>query len=146
MKRTRRIVVVALLALVLGAGCVSAQENALYHRLGGYDVIAAIVDDFGGRLGAEARFQRFFAGHSANSQMRQRQLVVDLICEAAGGPCFYIGRDMKTTHAGLGISKADWDTAVSLFVETLNKFRVGAREQQELAALIARMEKDIVGK
>ena len=143
---TSRIVAAALLALALTAGSVSAQERSLYQRLGGYDAIAAIVDDFGGRLGADARFQRFFAGASTNSQVRQRQLVVDMICQAAGGPCFYIGRDMKTAHAGLGVSKAEWDASVKLFGETLAKFNVGEREQSELAALIAPLEKDIVEK
>jgi hemoglobin len=78
--------------------------------------------------------------------MRQRQLVLDLFCQVTGGPCFYIGRDLKVAHAGLGISKADWDLAVTRFVETMNKHKVAEREQKELAGLIGPLQKDIVEK
>jgi hemoglobin len=104
------------------------------------------MDDFGERLSMDERFKRFFGGHSQASQIRQRQLVVDLFCQVTGGPCFYIGRDLKVAHTGLGITKADWDAATKLFGETLVKHKVGEREQQELGALLAPREKDIVEK
>jgi hemoglobin len=72
--------------------------------------------------------------------------VLDLFCQLAGGPCFYIGRDLKTAHEGLGITKAEWDDALKLFGGTLAKFKVGERERRELVALITPREKDIVGK
>jgi hemoglobin len=137
---------VAFAALSLTAGVPAAQEKSLYHRLGGYDAIAAMLDEFVGKLAAEQQLQRFFAGHSKSSEMRQRQLVLDLFCQVTGGPCFYIGRDLKVAHAGLGISKADWDLAVTRFVETMNKHKVAEREQKELAGLIAPLQKDIVEK
>jgi truncated hemoglobin YjbI len=90
---------VAFVALSLTAGAAAAQEKSLYHRLGGYDAIAAMLDEFVGRLATEQQLQRFFAGHSKNSEMRQRQLVLDLFCQVTGGPCFYIGRDLKVAHA-----------------------------------------------
>jgi hemoglobin len=142
----RRRLAIAAVALPLMGGVVSAQEKSLYHRLGGYDAIAAMLDDFAGRLAAEPQLQRFFAGHSRNSEMRQRQLVLDLFCQVTGGPCYYIGRDLKVTHAGLGITQADWNLAVQRFVETMNKHKVGEREQKEVAALIGPLEKDIVEK
>src|SRR5262249_61685051 len=130
----------------LTVGIASAQEKSLYHRLGGYDAIAAMLDDFVGRLAAEQQMQRFFVGHSKNSDIRQRQLVVDLFCQVTGGPCFYIGRDLKVAHAGLGITKADWDLANKRFAETMKKFNVGERERKELAGLHMPLEKDIVEK
>jgi len=132
--------------MLIFTGSGSAQERTLYQRLGGYDAIAAILDDFGGRLAMDERFQRFFAGHSRETQIRQRQLVLDLFCQLTGGPCFYIGRDLKIAHAGLGITKAQWEAASAMFIETLARFKVGEREQQELGALLAPREKDIVEK
>ena len=85
-------------------------------------------------------------GFSTDSKMRIRQNIVDLFCQATGGPCFYEGRSMKTSHAGLGITKAEWDRSVTLFVDTLNKFKVPAQEQKDLAALVLPLEKDIVDK
>jgi hemoglobin len=87
---------------------------------------------------------RFFVGFSTDSKMRIRQLIVDLICKSTGGPCVYSGRDMKTAHAGAGITKSDWDHTLQIFGEVLNKFKVPEKEQKELAALLAPLEKDIV--
>ena len=141
-----RFIATALIALPLAFGSAAAQEKTLYERLGGFDKIAAIMDDFGGRLASMEQFKRFFVGHSKDSELRQRQLVIELFCQMSGGPCVYIGRDLKTAHTGLGVSKADWDTATRMFGETLAKFKVGEKEQQELGALVGKYEKDIVEK
>jgi hemoglobin len=85
------------------------METSLYQRLGGYDVIAAVVDELFALLRADPRFSRFGMGRSIDSHQRSRQLLVDQICQLAGGPCFYIGRDMKTCHAGLGITDREAD-------------------------------------
>jgi hemoglobin len=139
-------------ALVLGACLLTAapahgqapQAPNLYQRLGGYDAVAAVVDDFVGRLIGDPRFERFFAGQSTDSKLRIRQLVVDQICHLTGGPCVYIGRPMKTAHAGLGITEADWDASVEHLVATLRRFNVPQAEQGELLAAVAALEPDIV--
>lgn len=38
--------------------------------------------------------------------------MVDKLCELADGPCVYIGRPLKTAHAGLGITEAEWEALV----------------------------------
>ena len=99
-----------------------------------------------GRLATNEQEKRFFIGFSTDSKGRIRQLLVDLLCKAAGGPCVYTGRDMKTSHAGSGITKADWDRSVGILAEVLNKIKVGPKEQQDLVSLLSPMEKDIVEK
>ena len=121
-------------------------KDSLYMRLGGYDAIAAVSDDFIGRLLRDPIFARFFAGFADDSKKRIRQHLVDFVCEKTGGPCFYTGRDMKTSHAGMGVTKEEWDKAVGLFGETLTALKVPAEESQELASLIVPLEKDIVEK
>src|SRR6201990_145341 len=111
----KSVLVAAVLTVAL-AGAARAQDarvnqTPLYERLGGYTAIAAVVDDFVGRLIADKQFERFFAGHSTDSKKRIRQHIVDQFCAAAGGPCIYTGRPMKESHAGLGITEADWDAA-----------------------------------
>jgi hemoglobin len=141
-----RAFILANLALALLAGAAHAQEKSLYQRVGGYDAIAAVSDEFIARLATDDQEKRFFIGFSNDSKLRIRQLLVDLVCKATGGPCVYIGRDMKTTHAGAGITKADWDRSLKIFGEVLNKFKVPEKEQQELAALLLPLEKDVVDK
>ena len=128
--------VLALLAFVspLGAAAQAPPPASptLYKRLGGYDAIAAVTDDFIGRLATNPKLQKFFVGASDNSKARIRQLVVDQICAATGGPCLYLGRDMKTAHKGLGITEDDWTASVADFTASLAKFKVGAAEQRDL--------------
>ena len=122
------------------------QAPTLYKRLGGYDAMAAVTDDFLRRLTADLSFARFFSGHSTDSLKKIRQLIVDQLCAATGGPCVYIGRDMKTAHAGLGISEKDWDTSVRYLTATLDELSVPAKEKSEVLAAISGLEKDIVEK
>jgi hemoglobin len=125
----------------------AAQEKkSLYARLGGYDAVAAVVDDFIGRLVSDKRFAKFFVGHSEDSLKKIRQHIVDQFCNAAGGPCVYIGRDMKTSHKGLGITGDDWDAAATHLVATLDKFKVPKTEKDELLAFVTSLRKDIVEK
>jgi hemoglobin len=82
--------------------------TSLYQRIGGYDVIAAVIDDLLAILHDDPGFARFFGGRSADSVIRIRHLLVDQMCALRGGPCHYIGREMKTSHRGLGISNAEF--------------------------------------
>ena len=145
--RTFSLLTALVLVIPLYGGTASAQEmqeKSLYQRLGGYDAIAAVTDDFIGRLAADEELGRFLIGLSTDSKLRLRQLVVDQICEVAGGPCIYTGRDMKTAHAGLGITEAEWDRAVQHLVDTLDKFMVPEREKNELLAAVSTLKDDIV--
>ena len=118
----------------------------LYKRVGGYDAIAAVTDDFIGPLASDKLLARFFGGVSADSQKKLRQHVVDQLCEAAGGPCIYTGRTMKTSHTGLGISESDWQLAVNHLVATLDKFKVPEKEKNELLTIASSLKQDIVEK
>jgi hemoglobin len=135
-----------LLMAVFIAGCSSMSQQSmadksLYERLGGKEAITAVVDDFVGRVAADKRINGFFAKASVP---RLKMMLVDQICEATGGPCKYTGRDMKSTHQGMGITNADFDALVGDLVASLDKFKVGEREQQELLAALGPMRKNIV--
>jgi hemoglobin len=122
------------------------KEKSLYSRLGGYDALAAVTDDFLGRLEKSKILGRFFTGVSDDSAIKLRQHVIDFLCMATGGPCKYGGRDMKVVHTGLEITEADWDENVKLLKETLAKFNVPAKEQGEVLAAVSGLKKDIVEK
>jgi hemoglobin len=120
------------------------QEKSLYHRLGGYDVIAAVIDEGSAMLRADPRFARFGAGRSLNSRNRARQLTVDQVCALAGGPCVYFGHDMKTAHAGLGITESEWKINMEYTAAALDKFQVPPKEKEEFLELFARYKNEIV--
>ena len=146
--KVRRILVVAALGVALLAGCatteqkpMAAQEKSLYERLGGKAAITAVVDDFVGRVAADNRINSFFA---TTDIPRFKMNLVNQICEASGGPCKYTGRDMKTTHHGMGITNAQFDALVGDLVATLDKFKVPEKEKSELLSVLGPMRKDIV--
>jgi hemoglobin len=119
---------------------------SLYVRLGGYDAIAALTDDFLGRLTSDKQTGRFFQGVSKAHGQQIRQLIVDFLCLASGGPCVYTGRDMKSSHAGLGITDADWDRAVALLIQSLDTLSVPERERREVLGALGPLKPDIVDK
>ena len=151
----RSLGLVVLLLAVGSVGGARAQSQAsahqettpsLYKRLGGYDALAAVTDDFVGRLVTDPKLARFFGGVSNDSKKRIRQLVLDQLCAATGGPCIYIGRSMRTVHEGLGITEDDWNLAVSHLVETLDKFKVPKAEKDDLFKILGPLKADIVDK
>ena len=121
-----------------------ATEKSLYARLGGYDAIAAATDDLLGRLTSDPQVGIYWKGHSKDSLKKARQLVVDFLCEAFGGPVIYRGRDMKTSHEGLSISESDWQVFVKHTVATLDKFGVQGKEREEFLGAATSLKGDIV--
>jgi len=95
---------------------------------------------------ADPRLQRFRLGRSADSRARSRQLLIDQLCALAGGPCVYIGRDMKTSHAGLEITESEWEANMQYIVRALDEHKIPAREKAEFVELFERYKADIVGK
>ena len=124
----------------------SAHQESLYKRLGGYDALAAVTDDFIKALATDKQLKRFFIGVSVDSQKRIRQLALDLLCSVTGGPCLYIGRSMKTVHQGLGITENDWNLTVKHLTESLDKFKVGKAEKDDLLKIVGTLKPDIVEK
>jgi hemoglobin len=131
--------VIACSASATGAAAHTMQP--LYYRLGGYDSILAVVDEAIKNIAADRRINKFFAG--ANIPRLRRQLA-DQICMGSGGPCIYRGRDMKSAHAGMNINSGHFNALVQDLGKALNKYRVPAREQRELVAILAPTKKDIV--
>ena len=127
------------------ATSVQAQEKSLYERLGGYDALTKVVDEFITQLGKDKQLSRFLVGLSNDSKKKLRQHVVDQFCQVTGGPCVYIGREMKTVHTGLKITESDWEIAAKALVSALDKYKVGQKEKDEVVAFVTGLKKDIVG-
>ena len=148
MTRFRTLLVCSLLLLAATSllAADAPKTPSLYTRLGGYNAIAAVTDDFIGRLAADKQVSRFFVGHSQDSLMKIRQHVVEFLCNATGGPCVYMGRDMKTSHKGMGITESDWDLSVKALVATLDKFKVPEKEKAEVLGAVGPLKAQIVEK
>jgi hemoglobin len=147
--RWRQAIGILMATGVLAAGCAGGTmeqkptmaQKSLYDRLGGKPAIQAVVDDFIGNVAADARINQRFAG--ANIP-RLKMMLVDQICEASGGPCKYTGQSMKAAHAGMRITETEFNALVQDLVKSLDKFKVGATEKNDLLTALGGMKGDIV--
>jgi hemoglobin len=126
-------------------GGTNPTPTSLYSRLGGYDGITRFVDTAFPRVASDPQLRRLFQGHSRDSQIRQRQLIVDALCQATGGPCAYTGRPMKPVHAGLAITSSDWTVFTGILGAALEELKVAPAERKDLIGLLERQFKpDVV--
>lgn len=116
----------------------------LFERLGGYSAVAAVADDLLPRLRSDPQLGRFWAHRGEDGIQREKQLLIDYLCSAAGGPMYYRGRDMLLTHRGMRISESDWNVFLGHAGATLAKFEVPATEQGEIVAFVLSLKGDIV--
>lgn len=117
------------------------EKQSLYNRLGGKPAITAVIDQFVANVANDKRIKERFA---TTDIPRLKKNLVDQVCMASGGPCTYTGRDMKTTHAGMRITTADFNALVEDLAASLDKFKVPEAEKKELLSILGPMKKDIV--
>lgn len=135
---------VGVIGLAGFVGCAETQmasKPSLYQRLGGKDAITAVVDTFVSKVAADNRINKFFASTDIPTL---KMHLVNQVCEATGGPCKYTGRTMKATHAGMGLTNADFDALVQDLAGALDAHRVPKAEKDELLAALGPMRSDIV--
>ena len=120
------------------------SEPSLYVRLGGYDAIAAATDDLLGRLLGDPILKDYWKGKSQESLRKDRQLIVDYLVEASGGPAFYCGRDMKSSHTGLGITESEWDLFMNHTRAMLEYLSVPTRERDEVLDFLVGLKSEVV--
>jgi len=133
------------------SGCASmggeqptAAAPSLYKRLGGREGIAIVVGDFVGNMAADPRVNARFKDMKPADVEKLKSNLADQICDATGGPCSYLGRDMKTVHKGMKVTEAEWTATVENLGKALDKNNVAAKDKQELISAIAPMKGDIV--
>src|SRR2546428_3182400 len=144
MQKIKRI---ALAICVLGALAVTAtaqesmMKKSLYERLGGIDAIKAVVNEFAGRVLADARLNKKFAKTDAP---RLTLHLVEQICAATGGPCEYTGKDMKSTHKNMKVTDGEFKALVEDLVGALDKFNVPEKEKGDLLTILGSLHDQIV--
>ncbi len=120
------------------------NNETLYSRLGGYDAISAVVSDLLPRLQQDPLLAQLWDRRPEDSLQRSKQLLIDFLCSNAGGPVYYTGRDMQTTHKGMRLSDADWSAFMKHLDATLDSFKVQPPERDELVAFVQSTKNDMV--
>ncbi|MBL0730458.1 group 1 truncated hemoglobin [Piscinibacter sp. HJYY11] len=128
--------------LVALTGAAHAQaDDSLYQQLGGQPGLTTLMDDFMTRLLADKRMNPFFK--DVDHKHVKAQLVAQF-CEVSGGPCKLKGPDMKKAHAGMDITKRDFNALVEVLQDSMNAQGIAFSTQNKLLAKLAPMHRDII--
>ena len=126
--------------LFLLCTCAHADEP-LFFRMGGEAKLKAAVDELVVVMLADERINFVFA---QTDLTRFKFLLYTQLCELAGGPCIYDGRDMRTAHAKLPISTAHFNALTEDLYIAFDRVGVSYALQNQMVALLAPMQRDIV--
>jgi hemoglobin len=115
---------------------------------------AQLVADFGGREGirriaertvelsqADPRISAIFEGHD---MVRLNRTLGEQLCYLLGAGCDYSGRDMKSAHAEMGVTKADLNALVENLQTAMREAKVPFAAQNRLLAKLAPMSGQVV--
>ena len=125
----------------------SGRPKPLWDRLGGETAVKAVVHDFVGLAAADPKVDFTRGGRfpiTAAGAVTLEQHIVELVSAVSGGPLRYTGSDMKSSHAGMRITDAQFDAIAGDLIAVLNKYKVPQKEQDELVKAVAATRKEIV--
>ena len=130
------------LALMLLSATGACQAGAtLYERIGGEAKLRTTVDEFVVIIESDNRINFAFADTDLN---KFKQLLFEQLCEITRGPCKYTGRDMQAAHAKLNINDAQFNALAEDLYQAFDRVHVPYRLQNQVIALLAPMQRDIV--
>ena len=115
---------------------------------------ARLVEAFGGREGihriaertvelseADPRIAAIFASHD---MVRLKRTLSEQFCYLLGAGCDYTGRDMRTAHAEMGVTKADLNALVENLQAAMREAGAPFAAQNRLLAKLAPMSRQVV--
>ena len=140
-------VTVAALFLLLSVPVLTKAEShtkSLYERLGGYGAISAVVNDSPRSSSPIRRSGLFSRGWVRIPGSRSSRRTSILSATSRVGRARSSAEMPKPVHAGLGITEEEFNVVVNHLVDTLDKFKVPAKEKEELLTIIGKLKPDIV--
>jgi hemoglobin len=124
----------------------AAPEEALYDRLGGQPSVEAVVSRLVDRILEDTRVNQWFAHTAATPEntASYKARLYQFICQASGGPCKYVGRDMVSAHRGRAVTSDAFDAVVEDLVSVLETLKVPEKEKADLLRLLGPLKPSIV--
>ena len=120
----------------------NTNKPSLYDRLGGEEMISALIPAFYVRVLADPELGPFFA-HTELEKLHAMQR--EFFVMATGGPIQYSGRPLAHTHHGRGITRHHFSSFTSHLIETLLDMGVTQEEADEVIERINAMTNEIIG-
>jgi hemoglobin len=129
------------LPVLLLVACATTPRTSLYDQFGGQAGVEALVEELLVRILEDERIN---AGFVETDLVNLNDRLVEQLCVELGGPCTYTGRSMAESHAGLGITEADFNALVEDLQDAMDARGIPFRAQNQLLRRLAPMHRDIV--
>ena len=123
------------------AGASPFGGTAMARAFGGQAGIRRITDRFVAIIVADPRIKAIFVDHD---QVRLRRTLFEQFCQVLNAGCTYTGRDMASSHKGLGTTRADLNALVEDLQQAMREHHVAFRAQNRFLAKLAPMDRDVV--
>jgi len=116
-------------------------ERSLYDRLGGVNAITQVVDRFSDEIikNPKLNVNPQLAKWNQSGRLPALKFMRTLwVCEIAGWPFHYTGKDMHSAHENLHLTSDEFDKVGKEIAASLGYFGVPEREKGEvLGAIVA---------
>ncbi|MBI1402247.1 MAG: group 1 truncated hemoglobin [Porphyrobacter sp.] len=123
------------------AGAAPSEDPRLAAAFGGREGIKRIAARTVELSEADPRIAAIFAGHD---MVRLKRTLGEQLCYLLDAGCDYTGRDMRTAHAEMGVTKADLNALVENLQAAMREARVPFAAQNRLLAKLAPMSREVV--
>lgn len=120
----------------------AAATPSLYDRLGGWDGIDRIVRDTVALHQANDDIGHYFTDVDVEQLVAH---VTAFFAAGTGGPNKYEGRDMTTTHASMGLTDEDFDSAVADIMKSLEKNGKDASVRADVTTILYSLKPGVMG-
>jgi hemoglobin len=122
-------------------------EQSLYERIGGVNAIAMVVNRFSDEVvkNPKLNVNPALKEWNQSGQLPGLKFMRTLwLCQVAGGPFQYTGKDLHDAHKHLHITSEEFDEVGAEIASALDYFHVPEREKQEVLAAIVANKPEVV--
>jgi hemoglobin len=122
-------------------------EQSLYERIGGVNAISMVVDRFSDQIVKNPKLNVNPAPKIWNEsgQLPGLKFMRTLwLCQVAGGPFEYTGKQLGEAHKDLHITAEEFDEVGAEIANALDRLNVPEREKQEVLAAIVAQKADVI--
>lgn len=123
------------------AGAVPYEGARLAQAFGGREGISQIAGRTVELSQADPRIAAIFEAHD---MVRLKRTLSEQFCYLLGAGCDYTGRDMKTAHTDMGVTRADMNALVENLQAAMREAKVPFAAQNRLLAKLAPMSRDVI--
>ena len=123
------------------AGAEPFEGERLAAAFGGQQGIRRIAERTVELSEADPRISDIFVAHD---MVRLKRTLGEQFCYLLGAGCDYTGRDMRTAHDAMGLTKADLNALVENLQRAMREAGVPFAAQNRLLSKLAPMSRDVI--